>query len=82
VVPAGFALAPSQLVCNGNTATAAVGRDAAARIWYRALTVYMTSNTNYAGARAATLQAASDLYGANSAQRNSVATAWAAVNVN
>ena len=41
-----------------------IGRDAAAKIWYRALTVYMTSNTNYAGARTATLNAAQDLYGA------------------
>ena len=26
-----------------------IGRDAAAKIWYRALTVYMTSSTDYAG---------------------------------
>ncbi|HET7772707.1 MAG TPA: M4 family metallopeptidase, partial [Burkholderiaceae bacterium] len=58
-----------------------IGRDAAARIWYRALTVYMTSNTNYAGARTATLKAATDLYGSGSANYNAVNAAWAAVSV-
>jgi Zn-dependent metalloprotease len=82
VVPAGFNLQPSALVCNGNTALTGVGRDAAQKIWYRALTVYMTSNTNYAGARAAVLSAATDLYGAGSAQVNTAAQAWSAVGVN
>lgn len=82
VVPTGFSLTPAQLVCNGNTGLTAIGRDALGKIWYRALTVYMTSSTNYAGARTATLNAASDLYGATSAQRNAVASAWSAVGVN
>ena len=81
-VPAGFNLTPAQLVCNGNTAIAGVGRDAAAKIWYRALTVYMTSNTNYAAARVATLSAAKDLFGQASAQYSAVAAAWSAVSVN
>jgi Zn-dependent metalloprotease len=67
--------------CNGSTVTG-IGRDAAAKIQYRALTVYMTSSTNYAGARTATLKAATDLYGAGSTQYNAVAAAWSAVNVN
>ena len=67
--------------CNGLVVTG-VGRTAAAKIWYRALSVYFTSDTDYAGARAATLHAASDLYGASSAQARAVAAAWAAVNVN
>ena len=58
-----------------------IGRDAAAKIWYRALTVYMTSSTNYSGARTATLNAAKDLYGAGSTQYNAVAAAWSAVSV-
>ncbi|MET8628628.1 M4 family metallopeptidase [Kitasatospora sp. NPDC004669] len=58
-----------------------IGRDKAKQIWYKALTAYMTSTTDYAGARTATLSAATDLYGANSAEYNAVATAWAAVNV-
>ncbi|MFH8380488.1 M4 family metallopeptidase [Kitasatospora sp. NPDC018058] len=61
---------------------AGIGRDKAAQIWYRALTTYFTSTTDYAGARAATLSAASDLYGANSAEYNAVAASWTAVNVN
>ena len=40
-----------------------------------------TRRTNYAGARTATLSAATDLYGAGSAEYNSVNTAWLAVNV-
>ncbi|MFS4095672.1 M4 family metallopeptidase [Streptomyces sp. AF1A] len=66
---------------NGSTITG-IGRDKVGRIWYRALTVYMTSSTNYAGARAATLNAAKDLYGAGSTEYNTVAAAWSAVNVN
>ncbi|MFF9085288.1 M4 family metallopeptidase [Streptomyces sp. NPDC014991] len=66
---------------NGATLTG-IGRDKVGRIWYRALTVYMTSSTNYAGARTATLNAARDLYGAGSAEYNAVAAAWSAVNVN
>ncbi|MEU0024549.1 M4 family metallopeptidase [Streptomyces sp. NPDC006335] len=66
---------------NGSTVTG-IGRDKLGAIWYRALTVYMTSSTNYAGARAATLNAAKDLYGAGSTEYNAVAAAWSAVNVN
>ncbi|MFF8989980.1 M4 family metallopeptidase [Streptomyces sp. NPDC014983] len=66
---------------NGSTVTG-IGRDKVGRIWYRALTVYMTSSTDYAGARTATLNAAKDLYGAGSTEYNAVAAAWSAVNVN
>ena len=66
--------------CNGSTVTG-IGHDAAAKIWYRALTVYMTSSTTYAGARTATLNAAKDLYGQGSTQYNAVAAAWSAVSV-
>ncbi|MBT2459272.1 M4 family metallopeptidase [Streptomyces sp. ISL-86] len=60
----------------------AIGRDAASKIWFRALTVgYFKSNTTYATARDATLLAAADLYGAGSATYNNVAHAWAAINV-
>lgn len=70
------------LVCNGDLSLVGIGRDTAMKIVYRALSVYMTETTSYAGARAATLKAAIDLHGANSAQYNAVAAAWAAVNVN
>ncbi|MFI9583268.1 M4 family metallopeptidase [Streptomyces sp. NPDC052236] len=53
----------------------------AQNVWYRALTTYMTSTTNYAGARAATLQAATDLFGRSSEAYEAVGNAWAAVNV-
>jgi Zn-dependent metalloprotease len=66
--------------CNGSTVTG-IGHDQAAAIWYRALTVYMTSSTDYHGARTATLNAARDLYGAGSTQYNAVNAAWAAVSV-
>ena len=88
VVPANFGagtpigLTPAALVCNGNTSLTGIGRSAAQQIWYRALTVYMTSSTDYAGARAATLSAATDLYGGGSPQYNAVAAAWSAVSVN
>jgi len=66
--------------CNGSTVSG-IGRDDAARIWYRALTVYMTSSTDYHGARTASLDAARDLFTAGSVQYNAVATAWSAVGV-
>jgi len=82
VSPSGFSYTASQLVCNGDTGVTGIGRDAAQRIWYRALTVYFTSSETYPQARTATLQAATDLYGAGSAQYNAVARAWSAVGVN
>jgi len=66
--------------CNGASVTG-IGRTAAAAIWYRALTTYFTSNTDYAGARTATLKAAADLYGTGSPQYDAVASAWSAVAV-
>lgn len=67
--------------CNGSTISG-IGRDKVGKIWYRALTTYMTSGTTYAQARTATLNAATDLYGANSTERATVAAAWSAVSVN
>ncbi|ANB06284.1 peptidase [Streptomyces ambofaciens] len=66
--------------CDGSTVRG-IGRDKLGDIWYRALTVYMTSSTDYAGARTATLGAAEDLYGAGSAEHAAVGAAWSAVNV-
>jgi Zn-dependent metalloprotease len=60
-------------------ATAMTSIDMAAKIWYRALTVYFTSSTNFAAARTGTAQAATDLYGAAAAA--SVNAAWDAVGV-
>ncbi|AMW10344.1 peptidase [Streptomyces qaidamensis] len=66
--------------CDGSTVTG-IGRAKLGKIWYRALTVYMTSSTDYAAARAATLSAAKDLYGADSTEQKAVAAAWKAVKV-
>lgn len=66
---------------NGVTSITGIGNDKAGRIWYRALTTYMTKRTDYAGARVATLNAAADLYGAASTEYATVNTAWLAVNV-
>ena len=74
--------APARANCNTAITVSGIGRDAASKIWYRALTVYMTASTKYAGARTATVNAANDLYGAGSAQASAVAAAWSAVNVN
>ncbi|MFF9621298.1 M4 family metallopeptidase [Streptomyces griseosporeus] len=65
---------------NGSTVTG-IGRAKALQIWYKALTTYMTSTTNYKGARTATLNAASALYGSTSTEYKAVAAAWTAVNV-
>ena len=70
--------------CNGSS-LAGIGRDAAAKIWYRALTTKMVSNTNYAGARTATIAAANELVTLGtitSAQASAVAATWSAVSVN
>ena len=69
-------------VATGQGTVAGMGRQKAEKVWYRALTVYMTSSTNFAAARVATLKAATDLYGAGSAEVASVAAAWSAVKVN
>ncbi|SHH94179.1 M4 family metallopeptidase [Streptomyces sp. 3214.6] len=66
---------------NGSTVTG-IGRDKALQIWYKALTTYFTSTTNYKAARAGTLSAASALYGGTSStEYKAVAAAWSAVNV-
>ncbi len=67
--------------CNGNSITG-IGRAAAASIWYKAISDYMTSSTNYHAARTACLSAATDLFGASSAEYNAVNAAFAAINVN
>ncbi|MEV5879753.1 M4 family metallopeptidase [Streptomyces sp. NPDC052101] len=65
---------------DGSTVTG-IGRDKALQIWYKALTTYFTSTTNYSDARSGTLQAAADLYGSSSTEYKTVAAAWSAVNV-
>ncbi len=66
--------------CNGSS-VAGIGRAAAQKIWFRALTTYFTSGTTYAQARTGSLSAAKDLYGQGSTQYRAVAAAWSAVDV-
>ncbi|MGC8915841.1 MAG: M4 family metallopeptidase [Thermoanaerobaculum sp.] len=57
-----------------------IGMAKAEQIFYRALTTYMTSSTNFQGARNATAQAAADLYGGtSSAEYSAVQKCWDAV---
>ena len=66
--------------CNGSTVSG-VGRDAAAKIWYRALTTYMVSSETYPQARNSTIKATIDLYGASSTECAKVAAVWSALSV-
>lgn len=83
----GIANLAFQLVVDGGThprnkSTAnvpSIGLAKAEQIFYRALSTYMSSGTDFAGARTATSQAATDLYGATEA--TAVETAWCAVGV-
>lgn len=58
-----------------------VGFDTAQKIYYRALTVYLSPKSNFSDARASLLAAAADLYGTSSTQYNAVASAWSQVGV-
>jgi len=51
------------------------------RIFYRAFVFMLTPNAHFIDARVATLQAASDLYGANSNERAQLLQAWTAVGI-
>ncbi|MFB1481278.1 M4 family metallopeptidase [Corallococcus sp. RDP092CA] len=58
-----------------------IGNDKAAAIWYRALTTYLFPSSNYMSARTGALQAAADLFGAQSNEYRAVQNAFAAINV-
>jgi Zn-dependent metalloprotease len=66
--------------CNASTVTP-IGRDKAAKIWYRTLTTYLTSSSTYASARDGAIQSAKDLYGVNSAECTNVAASFSAIDV-
>lgn len=71
-------------VATGSQSFVGIKKDKAAKIWYRALTTYMTSNSNYSKARAATLKATSDLISQepalfSSADYDAVNRAWSLV---
>ena len=56
-------------------------REQAERVFYRAFVYLLPSSATFATARAATIQAARDLYGAGSAIERAVTQAWTAVGV-
>jgi thermolysin len=60
----------------------AANREQIERIFYRAFTALMTPAANFAQARATTIQAARELYGAGSAAERAVTQAWTAVGIN
>ncbi len=57
-------------------------REQIEKIFYRAFTQMLPSDATFSVARAATIQASRDLYGANSAAERAVTQAWTAVGVN
>ena len=63
------------------TGVGAANREQIERVFYRAFTQMLPSNATFSLARAATLQAARDLYGAGSPAERSVQQAWSAVGV-
>jgi bacillolysin len=60
----------------------AANREQIEKVFYRAFTQMLPSNATMSIARAATIQASRDLYGANSNAERAVTQAWTAVGVN
>ncbi|RYZ39557.1 MAG: peptidase M4 family protein, partial [Myxococcaceae bacterium] len=58
-----------------------IGMDKSLKIFGRALTTYMTPQTTFSEARAATVKSATDLYGKDSVEVKKVQDAWTAVGV-
>jgi Zn-dependent metalloprotease len=58
-----------------------VGNDKALRIWWRALSTYLTPRSRYRDARRGALRAATDLYGRHSAEVRAVCQAFQGINV-
>jgi Zn-dependent metalloprotease len=56
-------------------------REQIEKVFYRAFTSMLPANARFSTARAATIQAARDLYGAGSAAERAVNEAWTAVGV-
>ena len=67
--------------CYLTTSNANVGITKAEQIYYRALSNYLISTSNFHDARVALVQSATDLYGASGAEVTAVNAAWDAVGV-
>ena len=66
--------------CNASSVTP-IGRDQAAKIWYRTLSTYLTSNSTYASAREGAIKSAKDLFGLASLECQGVAASFSAIGV-
>ena len=67
---------------NGDSYTvSSLGMDKAGAIAYRNLSIYLGANSQYIDARTGAIQAAIDLYGADSAEEIATTNAWYAVGV-
>ena len=64
------------------TGVGAANREQIERVFYRAFTAFLGPSSNFAAARAATLQAARELYPTNPAVEAAMTQAWNAVGVN
>jgi len=60
----------------------AANREQIEKAFYRAFTLMLPASATFSTARAATIQAARDLYGASSAAATAITQAWTAVGVN
>jgi bacillolysin len=60
----------------------AANREQIEKAFYRAFTLMLPSSATFSTARAATIQAARDLYGTSSAAATAITQAWTAVGVN
>jgi thermolysin len=69
----------SKLVVQGVGST---NREQIEKVFYRGFTQLLSSNATFSMARAATIQAARELYGTGSAPERAVTQAWTAVGVN
>ncbi len=66
---------------HGGVKVTGIGRPKTAAIYYRALTLYLTPVSDFAAMRDAAIQAATDLYGANSKAVTTVKNAYDAIGV-
>lgn len=64
-----------------NVSVTGIGVPKLGAIYYRALTVYLTPNSNFSSLRAAVVQSAKDLYGSTSAEATAAAKSFDAVGV-
>ena len=67
--------------CGGAPAVTGITHQKAEKIWYRTLSVYLTSSSGYKQARDGAIQAAIDLYGASSTECAQTQAAFNAITV-